>query len=705
VRRLMLFASASLTLAGTQACAEDLPVVSEVVVVGPRAIDRIPGAATVVQAGDYERSQPLSVNDVLRRVPGLFLRGEEGLGLRPNIGFRGLNPTRSSEVLLLEDGLPLTYAPYGDNATYYHPPMERFSRVEVLKGSGQIAFGPHTVGGVVNYVTPNPPVSLQGRLILRVGERETEELVLQGGNTWGRLGVTGTLAARHSAGMRSNHDLNYEDLSIKGVYALNQNQEVTVKLSAFEEDSQVSYSGLTLAEYLADPRSNPFPNDRFAARRYGASLSHGWNLGDRARLTTSAYAASFDRDWWRQSSNSEQRPSDASDSVCGGMSNLNTTCGNEGRLRQYEMYGLETRLALNWVSGSLGGAMLAGVRVHSENQDRRQVNGDRPDSRAPGVSVNAGLREHNLRHADAVSAFIQNTLEVGRFSFKPGLRYESIRFERFNRLNGLGGNTTLDAWIPGFGVSWAPASSWTLFAGVHRGFSPPRVEDIITNTGGSVELKPEESLNWELGARGRPAQGWAIELAAFQMDFNNQIIPASLSGGVGATSTSAGKTHHQGIEGAVRFSSKAAFETTVDWYGDATFTWVKEASFQGPRFSSVTPTISVSANRIPYAPEWTARLAAGLDTGIWQAEIEALYTGKMFTDDLNTIAVTANGQRGLIKEALQWNLATAWTVPGSPVKVTAAVRNLANQTFIVDRARGILVNEPRMARVGLEIGF
>lgn len=47
------------------------------------------------------------------------IKETEGLGLRPNIGIRGLNPTRSSKVLLLDEGIPLRYAPCGDHAAGY----------------------------------------------------------------------------------------------------------------------------------------------------------------------------------------------------------------------------------------------------------------------------------------------------------------------------------------------------------------------------------------------------------------------------------------------------------------------------------------------------------------------------------------------------------------------------------------------------------
>ena len=65
---------------------------------------------------------------------------------------------------MLEDGILLAYAPYGDNASYYHPPVNRFERIEVLKGSSQIIFGPQTLGGLVNYITPSVPAELTGRV-------------------------------------------------------------------------------------------------------------------------------------------------------------------------------------------------------------------------------------------------------------------------------------------------------------------------------------------------------------------------------------------------------------------------------------------------------------------------------------------------------------------------------------------------------------
>jgi Fe(3+) dicitrate transport protein len=105
---------------------ESVQVVPERVIPSDEAARRIPGSVEILNLAHLENSRVMTTSEALRKASGVHVREEEGFSLRPNIGVRGLNPTRSSRVLLLEDGIPLTYAPYGDNASYYHPPIERF---------------------------------------------------------------------------------------------------------------------------------------------------------------------------------------------------------------------------------------------------------------------------------------------------------------------------------------------------------------------------------------------------------------------------------------------------------------------------------------------------------------------------------------------------------------------------------------------------
>jgi Fe(3+) dicitrate transport protein len=689
-----------------QAIAIDAPIV----VIGERdRLRDIPGSGAVIDQQDLERSRVFTVNEALRQVAGVVVRDEEGLGLRPNIGIRGLNPTRSTEVILLEDGLPLTYGLYGDNSTYSHPPLRRFARIEVLKGASQIRFGPHTVGGVINYITPQAPSENARRFTFAGGSDGYRELDASLGGPVLGFRVLGHANMTTFDGVRENQGFEFSDFYLKAQRDLAPGQELILRAGLYEEDSQVGYSGLTTAEYNANPRGYPFRNDSFITERFTISATHVWELGERLALVTSGYALWFDRDWWRQSSNSGQRPADASDPLCGSMANVNTTCGNEGRLREYNVYGIEQRL--NWGT-SLAGintTIEAGARFQTERQNRRQFNGDTPSARQPGTSVNGGVREDNFRYIDAWSGFVSATLDFGQLAISPGVRVESIDYRRENRLTGARGETSLNEVIPGLGLTFAASPDISIYAGVYRGFSPPGVADIVTDTGGSVDLDPEESVNLELGLRGELRDGLNLDTALFLMDFENQIVPASLAGGVGATLTSAGATRHRGLEVSLNGSlQEMGVLQANDVYFRTALTWLEDASYQGRRFSNVSGfgSTSVTGNRLPYAPEWQLSAALGYTHNQWlNAQIEGVFVGEQFTDDLNTVLPSANGQRGLIEAQTTWNASLNLTPSGGNVTYYATVKNIADETNIVDRTRGILTSAPRLIQVGVSASF
>jgi Fe(3+) dicitrate transport protein len=494
-----------------------------------------------------------------------------------------------------------------------------------------------------------------------------------------------------------------DDANLKTIITLSDRQTLTLKANYYAEDSQVTYSGLTLAEWEQGPRSNAFVNDGFEGWRLGGSLKHTLLLGP-SLLTTHVYASRFSRDWWRQSSNSAQRPNDRSDPECGGMANLLTTCGNEGRLRDYDHFGIEPRLRFGFGLFGARSEAEVGARAHFESQERRQENGDAPLART-GLLV-----EDNRRENDAYSAFVQDRLLLGPFTLSTGVRFESVKYERTNRLanggTGATGRTDLTQWVPGVGLSYGPNDRLNLFAGVHRGFAPPRTEDIISNTGGTVDLEAEKSWNYELGVRSLPLSGLRLEATLFRNDYENQIVPATLAGGVGAILTNGGATLHQGLELGVRLDTATLTGSDHNLFLRAAFTALPIARFEGVRFSSVAgvSTQSVSGNRLPYAPETTATAGFGYHHPRgFTAQLEAVYVSEQFTDDLNTVTSTADGQRGLIPAYTIWNLALSYDL--KKITFFATAKNLFDEVYLVDRSRGMLPGPPRLLQAGITTHF
>ncbi len=663
---------------------------------------RLPGSYEIVDRAELDRSHAPSVNEALRKISGVVARDEEGFGLRPNIGLRGLNPTRSSKVLLLEDGIPLTFAPYGDNASYYHPPIERFESIEVLKGSGQVAYGPSTIGGVINYLTPMPPAHPSGTAMFSAGNRSFFDAVATYGSSRGSLGFFVDAMRKQGDAARKNTHSALSDFSGKLVASPSAAQVVTAKGNYYRERSQVGYSGLRQDEYVRDPRGNPFENDAFRGDRVGGSLSHHIAVGSRFTLASSGYVSRFVRHWWRQSSNSAQRPNDSADPACGGMANLLTTCGNEGRLRRYVSGGLESRARLRW--GRAGDSDF-GARMHAELQDRRQENGDTPTARS-GVLV-----ESNERRARAVSGFVQHRFAWKNAAFTPGVRVEHLMFERTNRLanagRGVSGETTVTEVIPGLGASVRLHERAVFFAGIHRGFAPPRVEDVISNTGGLVDLNAELSWNSEVGVRSRVGSTGRLDATVFRMAYSNQIVPASLAGGAGAVLTNGGRTLHQGFEVSGRVDAAPDQGWLRGFYGRGSYTYLPNAAFTGTRFSAIKgfESVSVSGNRLPYAPRHFGSASVGYaySTRV-DGFVELVSTSRQFGDDLNTIPGTADGQRGLIPSTATWNAGLNVRLPGR-VTLFATIHNAADRTYIADRTRGIVPGPPRRLQAGLKVHF
>jgi Fe(3+) dicitrate transport protein len=687
----------------------------------PESLSEIPGSIERLAPQQLETARVFNFSETLRKISGVNVRDEEGFGLRPNIGIRGTNPTRSTKILLLEDGLPLSYAPYGDNASYYHPPIERYESVEVLKGAGQIAYGPQTIAGVVNYITPNPSARPTFNFKLEGGNRK----FLSGGagfsGTFGKFGAILNFNNKRGAGARENTFFKLYDFTSKATYAINESHALTAKFTFFREDSNLTYTGATEAEYALNPRGNIFKNDFFYGRRYGFSLQHAAVLNSKVNLTTNFYSNYFSRDWWRQSSNSSQRPNRLNvDPDCRSLADLNTTCGNEGRLRDYLTIGIEPRLNADFKVGAVKNELQIGFRVHREDQERLQKNGDLPASR-DGATL-----ENNERQALAFSGFVQHRFIWKDFAFTPGVRIEKIEYERTNRLanNGAGatGKTTITEVVPGFGAAYSGLRKTTIFAGVHRGFAPPRAEDVVTNAGGVVDLDSELSWNYEIGVRTRPFRGVELASTFFRNDYQNQIVAASIAGGT--ASTNGGETLQQGFEFSGQIDSGAIFRSPHNFYFRQSYTFLPIAEFRGEqRLSSVTsaatlnlycpaPTrisaafCSVTGNRLPYAPKTLLTTSAGYShpSGV-DAFVENVFIGRQFGDDLNAINPTPNAQLGAIQAQTYWNATANYKVERWKTTFFATAKNIFDRTFIVDRSRGILPSQGRLVQGGIKVNF
>ncbi len=687
----------------------------EVIGTSEEVLMEIPGSVFLISKEELLQSKPLDANEVLRRTPGVTLREDSGpMAMRLNVGIRGLNPDRSRKVLMLEDGIPIALAPYGEPEMYYSPPIDRMERVEVLKGSGQIVHGPQTVGGVINFVTPDPPAKLHGDVDVKGGQRGvfTGNASVGGGNRDQSAGWFASYLHKEGDGWRGFF-FDIDDLQAKLTLRPSDRDAFAVKAGVYDERSNSTYLGLTQPMFQADANQNAVPGDDLKVSRQSASVSHTRTLNPHAIWRSAAFFYRTVRDWGRQDWDRTDQGRDylgvfGDPTIPGGAIFLRDSAGN--RNRQFDVAGVQTGLSIDQDLGGRRNQLDVGVRYIYERADDQRINGE-------GFRARAGvIRDAENRFGKAFSAFVQNRFHLGRrWIVTPGLRLERYTQERQIRRTRVRTpegrlpmnvdrrqDNSITQLIPGLGVSFKASERITLFSGVHRGFAPPRTKIAITNNGDNLNLDAELSWNYEAGVRFTGSRAFRGELTFFRLDFSNQIITAAESGGATTTLLNGGASVHQGFESSFRTHFDELFDTG-DWtlYADVRHMALTTAEF---RQNSL-----FEGNRLPYAPRNTfsfligARQAQGLGL-----QLDLSYIGGQFGDNRETIVGSADGTVGRLPGYQVMNLMVDYRIHRERWEITPyfTVKNLADELYIASRApQGIQPGMFRQANVGLRIGF
>jgi outer membrane receptor protein involved in Fe transport len=143
----------------------------EVVVTANRreeTLREVAAHVTVLGREEIDQSAALSVDDLLRQVPGFSLfRRSSGLVAHPTsqgVSLRGIGPSGASRTLVLLDGVPLN-DPFGGWVQWARVPQESLDCIEIVRGGGSDLWGSSALGGVLQILTASPRQrSLSGAL-------------------------------------------------------------------------------------------------------------------------------------------------------------------------------------------------------------------------------------------------------------------------------------------------------------------------------------------------------------------------------------------------------------------------------------------------------------------------------------------------------------------------------------------------------------
>jgi Fe(3+) dicitrate transport protein len=620
--------------------------VAELTVIGTRK-KQDTGSAHVLDGRDLERFDHDDAHQVLKNVPGVYTRGEDGFGLRPNIGIRGVSPDRSKKITLMEDGVLFGPAPYTAPAAYYFPIMTRMESVRVIKGPGAVSFGPQTVGGAVDLITRRVPTRLEGAADVAGGQHRYGKAHAHLGASSRRWGFLLEGVHLRTAGFKALDQEGDGDTGFARNEAMGKlrfvpapgapvHNELELKLGYADEDSRETYLGLADQDFRADPlrRYAASRLDHMQWRRTQAQLRHALDFGGGRSLETTAYRHDLDRTWNKVNRFAGAAISDVLQNPTGRNAiflailrgEQDNTLPEETLFigpnrREFVSQGLQSVANLRW-DGALWHRLELGARLHHDRIDRLHteqgylVRGGalEPDGSAPLTTADG------RSSALALALHALDTITWNRFTFTPGLRFELIFTEAADRARDrVSEGAPQRVLIPGAGTSFALTPEIHALAGVYRGFSPAAA-------GQPAEVRPETSWNYEAGLRWSGTRGRADAVGFFN-DYQNLTSVCTTAGSCSPENLdrqfNAGRARIYGAElfGQADLRPFAGITLPIGFAYTFTRTRLLESFVSDdPQLGRVT-----AGDELPYVPRHQATITLALETARFGLQGVATY--------------------------------------------------------------------------------
>ena len=705
--------------------------VESVTIIGTKDdVKDLAGSGAVISNDDLEKAMDTDIQKILTAVPGVYMRTEEGYGLRPNISIRGTAIERSGKVTIMEDGVLVAPSPYTSSAAYYFPTTGRIHAVEVLKGPAVVSQGPQTIGGAINLIsTPIPEVN-SGKFIQEIGENGMTRTHAYYGASQGNFGALVEVHEHSSDGFDSianvGGDTGFDksDLMIKARYSSG-NHTLTFKRVDLDEDSNQSYVGLSQASFMSNPRV------RYGATAYDKMMNDGEQTSltyvgdfDNFDVVFTSWQNDYHRDWFKVSDFNNDSEHGERDDINELISDANNGSANaqailDGQLPVEIEYKHNNRFYTNegyqfTVSTEIGiHALTIGYRDMEDSESRVQAH-EYADQAADG-SLSAlygyvGLNGSNnrLRESSATSYYLEDTMDFGKLAVTVGYRSEDYdqRHRRWSdnagpnltevRLGADGsGNADVrdtmaynDHTTSSIAATYDLNDTMTLVAGFHEGMTPMFGAD------------PEEADNMELGVR--YSEGTTnIEAFYFASDYSRLAAECTLVSGASCNADesavfSGGEAEVSGIE----FSGSWMLEgdNGVMYPISVNYTST-DATFKNSSDSDYFGTVA-AGDDLPYIPDSQSSIVVGFinDNGL-SGNARLVNVG-------SSCSLAACGTYNKIEESsyLDLNLRKALN---DSMSVYLIIENTLDSEDLISRApsEGARSQKPRTMKVGFSYDF
>lgn len=619
------------------------------------------------------------------KIPGVFVYDMDGSGNQLNISTRGLDPHRSWEFNIRQNGVLINSDMYGYPASHYSAPMESYEKIELIRGTGSLQYGAQ-FGGMINYVSKKPDTS--------------KAFTFESYNTAGSFGLLSTYNAisgtnkkfsyyayyyrRHSSGYRKNSQSDADAQFVQLQYQFN--EKILLKAEFGRSKYLYQIPGpLNDSMFYTDPTTSTRSRNYFSPDIYVPSLALNWKISNKTKaiITTSGIFGNRSSVQFDAFANVQ----DAIDPATVNYKNRQVD------IDRFNSRTLEFRLLHDYSIGKVKSKLSVGTVYMNNDLHRQQLGKGTTGTDYDLTLVEPGFGRDIHFKTGNIALFAENLFQINpRWTISPGIRFETGKSKmngviKYYTVNPLPTTIKHDFVLVGVSSQYLLAIENTMYGGISQAYRPVIFKDIVpASTYEQIDknLKDASGYNAEIGIRGKLLNHLQYDISYFRIIYNNRLGTLVLQNNSGQSytyKTNIGNSRTNGLEVFVQYK----FPLTNNLFaGLFTSTAYMDAKYTTGQVSTGTSNKSISGNKVEAVPKWISRNGLDILYKGFSCTILYSYTSSTFSDALNTVTPPASGAKGFTPAYSIWDF-NASLRTNSHFTIRTGINNLFDKQYFTKR--------------------
>ena len=619
---------------------------------------------------------------IYNRIAGLNVWENDAAGMQLGIGARGLNPNRSADFNIRQNGYDITADAIGYPDAYFTPPVEGLDKIQIVRGAASLQFGTQ-FGGLINYIQ-HKPINKKFQITSQLtgGSFATVSAFNAIEGTYKKFSYYAYYQYKHTKGWRPNSKLNAHTAFVSLSYQVN--KKITIGIEFTHQNYLMQQpGGLTDNQFNQNAKQSTRTRNWFAINWNIPSAKLEYQINDKVRWNTILFGLIGARN------------------ALGFLSYTNRADDFKNRdliKDQYKNFGVESRILYQYKLGKQISSLSVGVRYFKGFTTKQQGLGND----ASNANFNY-LHPTDLENSDydfnshnlAFSA--ENIFKItNKLSITPGIRLEYLLTNvagYYKNTNDVIADTTkyTDAQkrkrifpLLGIGFAYKAHALAEVYANVSQNYRGINFTDLrIVNPSVRIDpnLQDEKGFNTDIGIIGKKGEKFNYDVNFFVLYYKKKIgsiqqVDAQYN--IYRYKTNISNSRSLGVESFVEVDILKCINENSDFGFSifSNFTYTNAIYIKSQNKQLVN-------KKVEFAPAYNFRGGVGFKYKTFGISWQISTLSKQFSDATNaTYASTA--VIGVIPKYYVMDVSTSYTYKW--FKFSCSINNLSNNTYFTRRA-------------------